>query len=231
MTFDDDFIQLTGIKDKAGSDKDTDKKSKEKLPEKKPEVQQEIEQETEQKTQSEEPEESKAERNSFIQDILSGVSTQNKWASEYGNPDGDYVIESDLVTPVIKPVKAVDEKPLIVVVDDDFETLDLLEIYLKRNYRYQGFSGPKEAVFFLNQNIPDLVLVDCKIHTMKAITFAEIVRTGAGDIPFVFTGDEYELEQLEKTLLPDYVIGTIRRPVARGDLQDLIDKALSLNKE
>ena len=54
--------------------------------------------------------------------IGKGPSTAT-WASEYGNPDFDYVIESDLVTPKVEAVAS--EKKRNVVVDDDFETLDL----------------------------------------------------------------------------------------------------------
>ena len=144
---------------------------------------------------------------------------------EYSNPDSDYVIESDLVVPNIKPVKDETQKPLIVVCDDDFETLDLMTIYLSRNYRYEGFSGPKEAIFFLNQNIPDLVLIDCKIHTMKPTTFMDIVRAGAGNVPFVYIGTAEEMATIEKDFLPEYVIGFLEKPIPRGKLQLLIDTA------
>ena len=142
--------------------------------------------------------------------------------------DQDYVIESDLVTPVVGAVKRENEKPLIVVVDDDFETLDLLEIYLKRNYTYESFSGPKEAIFFLNKNIPDMVFIDCKIHTMKALTFMEIIRAGVGNenVPFVLLGTDDELAAFDLDTLPEYVIGKVRRPVARGELQEMIDKVI-----
>lgn len=151
------------------------------------------------------------------------VNPGAKWSSEYGNPDFDYVIESDLVSPKVETVKT--EKKLIVVVDDDFETLDLLEIFLKRNYEYASFSGPREAIFYLNQHMPDLVLIDCKIHTMKAKTFVDIVRTGPGKdkIPFVFLGDQEEINSLLYEELPKGVIGWLKRPVSRGELQGILD--------
>lgn len=139
----------------------------------------------------------------------------------------DYVIESDLVTPVVEINKT--EKPLIVVVEDDFETLDLLEIYLKRDYHYEGFSGPREAIFFLNHHKPDLVLIDCKIHTMKALTFAEIIRAGKGNenVPFVFLGSDEEFHSFDKEYIPEYVIGRLKRPVARGQLQEIINQVIN----
>lgn len=155
------------------------------------------------------------------------------WSSEIGNPDSDYVIESDLLAPKIKAVRADDEKPLIVVVDDDFETLDLLKIYLQRDFRYKAFSGPREAIFFLNQNTPDLVIVDCRIHTMKALTFADIIRTGEGneEVKFALSGTQEELESIDKAALPGYIVGLIKRPVARGDLQNVLDMVIKKQEE
>ena len=142
------------------------------------------------------------------------------------NSDADYVIESDLVTPKIETIE--NSKPLIVVVDDDFETLDLLEIYLRRDYEYVPFSGPREAIFYLNQRVPDLIIIDCKIHTMKATTFADIIRSGAGksDVPFVFMGTEEELDSINSDQVPSYFVGCLKRPVARGDLQGIIDRTI-----
>lgn len=203
MIFDDNFMQLTGQK--------VDKK-----PTAEPEAEAQVSAALPDRT--------------VVPDILDqpGNKPGEKWSSELGNPDFDYVIESDLVTPTIKATKNENAKPLIVAVDDDFETLDLLKIYLSRHYEYEGFSGPREAIFFLNQRIPDLILLDCKIHTMKANTFAEIIRAGAGNenVPFVYTGNAEELAFLGLETLPEYVVGTLKRPIARGELQTMLDKVI-----
>lgn len=170
-----------------------------------------------------------------VDDLLGKKSSSSsfdaRWASEYGNADSDYVIESNLVTPKIKAVKDETQKPLIVVVDDDFETLDLLKIFLQRDYRYEAFSGPREAIFFLNQNVPDLVFVDCKIHTMKAMTFIEIIKTGVGEVPFVLTGTEEELAGFDIEALPEYVVDKVKRPISRGSLQEILDKYIKKDKK
>lgn len=159
------------------------------------------------------------------------ASVSKSQPTEHRLHDQDYVIESDLVTPVVKAVRNKEEKPLIVVVDDDFETLDLMEIYLNRNYTYKGFSGPREAVFYMNQHVPEIIFLDCKIHTMKAATFIDIIRSGKGNekVPFVLLGEEYEIKEFTKGLLPKGVIGTITKPVARGKLQEYIDGVVKKN--
>jgi len=143
---------------------------------------------------------------------------------KYGNPKSDYVIESDLVTPKVEISKSA-TKPIIVYVEDDFDSQDLLKIYLQRNYEYQTFSNPKKAIFYLNSHVPVLVFLDCKINLMKAETFMEIVRTGQGNenTRFVLTGTKEELAQVEWVKTPEYVIGLLEVPVKRGELQKYLD--------
>lgn len=145
------------------------------------------------------------------------------WSSEYGNPDQDYVIESDIVVPCISAKK--EEIPSIVVIDDDFDTLDLLKIYLARGYEYSPFHGPREAIFYLNEHIPDLILLDSNIHTIKATKVIEIIRSykDLKDTPIVYTCDESE-KQFVMENLPEEVCGLISRPVSRGNLQYILDK-------
>lgn len=151
-------------------------------------------------------------------------SSGDRWSSEYGNPGSDYVIESDLVIPKIEICKD-EERPIIVLVDDDFDTLDLMKVYLQRDYEYQGFSGPREAIFYLNSHVPALVLIDSKIHTMKASTFMEIVRMGEAnkDAKFVYTGTKEELDQIDWMMTPEYVIDSLQIPVSRKELQRILD--------
>ena len=160
-------------------------------------------------------------------------SLDTSWAGDYVKSDQDYVIESDLVVPTIQAVRDETIKPLVVVVDDDFEALDLIEIYLKRDYTYEGFHGPRDAIYFLNKHVPEIIFLDCKIHTMKALTFAEIVRTGKGNenVKFVLLGEESELASFDLDTLPDYFVGKIKKPIARGEFVAYIEKAIEENKK
>lgn len=220
MIFDDDFLQLTGQKDideiavseELSDDILEDEAAKSETD--KPEAE---------KKWISGPENAGAD---ISEPVIPVKKRESVYSSEYGNSALDYVIESDLVTPDIHAVKDEDGKPLIVCVDDDFDTLDLLQIYLQRDYEYKAFSGPREAIFFLNQRVPTLVLVDCKIHTMRATTFMEIIRSGAGNenVKFVYTGTDEEFAEIDWDQVPGYVIGRIKRPVARGALQVVLDK-------
>lgn len=154
-----------------------------------------------------------------------------KWSSEYGNPDQDYVIESDLVVPTIKPIKKEESKPCILVIDDDFDTLDLLKIYFARGYEYVSFSGPREAIFYLNEHIPDLILLDCYIHTIKAARVVDIIHSykEIQEVPIYYLCEEYERGAIE-TKLPDGVAGIIERPVSRKSIQEMLDTVFPKDK-
>lgn len=218
MIFDDDFLKLTGQMN-VDSIEVNDDVSEEDL------LELEAPEDTSNVKKWISGSDKKEEETLSLDSGISFDSNDNKYSSEYGNPDFDYVIESDLVTPSIKAKKSEAEKPLIICVDDDFGTLDLLGIYLKRDYEYEGFSGPREAIFFLNQKIPDLILLDCKIHTMKAKTFMEIIMANPSnkDVRFAYTGTEDELAEIDWNFVPDYVIGKVSRPIARGKLQEILD--------
>lgn len=136
----------------------------------------------------------------------------------------DYVIESDLVVPTIKRVKVERERPVVLVIDDDFDMLDLLKIYLMRDYEYKPFSGPKEAIFYLNENVPDLIFIDCYIHSIKAARVVDIIHSykEIAEVPIYYICEEYERGAIERKL-PEGVNGIIERPIARGKLQEILD--------
>jgi len=152
---------------------------------------------------------------------------QDKWSSELGNPEQDYVIESDLKVPEIHPTKNEDQNPCIVVIDDDFDTLDLLKIYLSRGFEYVSFSGPREAIFYFNGHLPDLIILDSGIHTIKAPKVIDIIRSYKylENVPIIYTCDESEKAFVMQDL-PEQVSGVITRPVSRANLQYILDKFL-----
>lgn len=151
-----------------------------------------------------------------------------KWSSEYGNPNQDYVIESDIIVPNIAPVKEENSIPLVVAIDDDFDTLDLLKIYFARGYEFVPFHGPREAIFYLNEHIPSLILLDSNIHTIKAPKVIDIIRSykQLAEVPIIFTCDESEKNHVMESL-PEQVAGVLSRPISRGNLQYILDKFIT----
>ena len=225
MIFDESFFQLTGGKlnheDEEISIDDLDDlllTAEENAKRKKSEVEDQIEEQTDEQF---------VDLDAFPADLEIGGSRPDSLddnpVDSYAS-SRDYVIESDLVVPTIKRQKVKREKPIVLVIDDDFDMLDLLKIYLMRDYEYKPFSGPKEAIFYLNENVPDLIFIDCYIHSIKAARVVDIIHSykEIADIPIYYICEEYERGAIERKL-PEGVKGIIERPIARGKLQEILD--------
>lgn len=138
----------------------------------------------------------------------------------------------DIIVPDIKPKKATRSRKLIVVIDDDFSTLDLMKIYLQRDYEYVSFDNPKNAIFYLNTNIPDLIFVDCYLNFMNTKRVIEIIRTykELQDVPIIYLAEPAEQSAI-RNKLPEGVLDIISRPVKRGDLQNILDMYIKPDDE
>ncbi|MBR4718790.1 MAG: response regulator [Lachnospiraceae bacterium] len=154
-----------------------------------------------------------------IQDILGDASERQP------HPNENFVLDDDLETPDIRPVRSENGRSIIVVIDDDYQTLDLMKIYLSRDYECAVFSDPKEAIFYMNTHLPDIIFLDCYMTVMSAKKIISIVRLykEMANVPIYFMVYEEERGVFEhrKDLEVD---GLITRPIARGELQKILDK-------
>ena len=152
-------------------------------------------------------------------------SGSNHYSAEYGGaPDSTMFAEDSMLSPNIKPMRSSGERRIIVVIDDDFSTLDLMKIYLQRDYDVQVFDNPKNAIFYLNGTIPDLIFIDCYLNVMttrKVLDILKAYRELAG-IPIIYLAEPSEQSAIESKL-PEGVLDIISRPVSRGDLQRILD--------
>lgn len=141
------------------------------------------------------------------------------------NPNEIFSPDDGLETPVIKPVRSESGKATIVVIDDDYAALDIMKIYLSRDYECAVFSDPKEAIFYMNTHLPDIIFLDCYMTVMETKKIMSIVRSykEMENVPIyfmVYEEEKYVFEQKKDT----GAAGLITRPVARGDLQAILDK-------
>lgn len=135
------------------------------------------------------------------------------------------LLEDDMVMPSIKPQKKINGKPIIVVIDDDYSTLDLMKIYLQRDYEYVAFDGPRDAIFYLNKNVPSLIFLDCYINMISAKRVVEIIHSykELENVPIVYVTEPDE----KGAIMAKGITGVsdfITRPIARGTLQEILDK-------
>ncbi len=149
---------------------------------------------------------------------------------ETPDPERDFVDEmSDMVVPKSKPKKSASGRPMVVVIDDDFSTLDLMKIYLQRTYEYQAFDNAREAIFYLNKNFPDLIFLDCYMSIIKAKKMVDIIRSYPDykEVPIYLLAEADEKGAMEAKLSKGEfadVKGILTRPVSRGELQNILDE-------
>ncbi len=158
--------------------------------------------------------------------IFGNVSDVGRF--EKPQPSDTLTNDDRIIIPKTRPVKTKTERPKIVVIDDDFSTIDLMKIYLQREYDYVPFDNAREAIFYLNKNIPDLIFLDCYISLVRAKKMVEIIRSYPEyqDVPIYFLAEQDEKGALEAKIENEgfaQVNGILTRPVARGELQSVLD--------
>ncbi|MCR5830546.1 MAG: response regulator [Lachnospiraceae bacterium] len=153
-------------------------------------------------------------------------------ATPYGAPDSTMFSTDHMISPDIKPKKAVSDRHTIVILDDDFSTLDLMKIYLQRDYEVALFDNPKNAIFYLNSTVPDIIFIDCYLDVMSTRRVLEIIRSyrELANVPIIYLAEPSEKAAIEGKL-PEDVSDIIPRPVKRGDLQRILDSYITESDE
>ncbi len=161
---------------------------------------------------------------SLVDGNSSSGGFQAPYSSPYGAPDSTMFTHDNMLYPDIKPKKSGSERRTIVIIDDDFSTLDLMKIYLQRDYDVEVFDNPKNAIFYLNSTVPDLIFIDCYLDVMSTRRVLDIIRTykELADTPIIYLAEPSEKAAIENKL-PEEVSDIIPRPVKRADLQNMLD--------
>ena len=141
------------------------------------------------------------------------------------NPREDFDADDGLETPDIKPERHKEGRTTVVVIDDDYQTLDIMKIYLSRDYECATFSDPKEAIFYMNRHLPDIIFVDCYMTVVNAKKIISIIRSyrEMKRVPVYYMVYEEEKDVFEQRKDED-IEGIIVRPISRGDLQKILDR-------
>ncbi len=162
----------------------------------------------------------------------SPVTSSSGPHSPYGAPDSTMFTTDNMIYPDIKPKKVAGERRKVVIIDDDFSTLDLMKIYLQRDFDVEVFDNPKNAIFYLNGVVPDLIFVDCYLNVMSTKKVLDIIRTykELANVPIVYLAEPSEQMAIESKL-PDGVVDIISRPVSRVDLQRMLDSYIKPDEE
>ncbi len=100
-------------------------------------------------------------------------------------------------------------KNLIVVIEDEEDLLELLEYRLeKAGYEVVGFKSTKKVEDFLEQEEPDLLLVDRNLSGVEGSEFIKAIRERGYQIPVIFVSAKDSDEEIEEGFLrggDDYI--------------------------
>ncbi len=120
----------------------------------------------------------------------------------------------------------------IVVVDDDFDHLDLvIETLKRRGYRCLGFTGARAAFAYITQCPVDLVITDIFMPDMDGFEMLRLLRRAQPNLPVVTLSGEGRLTKdfylncaknlgavaaLRKPFHPDELTAIVAQHVGQG---------------
>lgn len=117
--------------------------------------------------------------------------------------------------------------PKILLVDDNHDTLDLLELYLYKEFEIitasNGFDGLKRA----DETIPDLIITDIMMPVMDGIRFFNNLRKTekTSHIP-VIAITSFVRKITKKSLINMGFNGVVSKPLNRDAVVDTIQKIM-----
>ncbi len=98
----------------------------------------------------------------------------------------------------------------ILIIEDEEDILELIEYHLnKEGYRVTGFVSTQNVEQFLEEETPDLMLVDRNLPGMEGSTFVSYLREVGYTIPVIFLtakDNDFELEEGFEAGADDYMI-------------------------
>jgi DNA-binding response OmpR family regulator len=115
-----------------------------------------------------------------------------------------------------------DMAPIRILLVDDEEDFrnSLSRVLRRRGFEVETAKNGEEALDFLNNNLPDLVLLDLKMDVMDGIATLEVIRNAIGDLPvIILTGHGDFNDALASIHLE--VTDFFQKPV---DIQKLVSK-------
>jgi DNA-binding NtrC family response regulator len=124
------------------------------------------------------------------------------------------------------------DAPLILIVDDNIGCLDLLELLLKkRGYKTATALNGKEAIEFVENRIPDLILLDIMMPIMDGYEACQKLKDqeDTKDIPIIFVTALSE----QKSILKGFNLGGvdyITKPFMEAEVMARVDVHIGFKK-
>jgi CheY-like chemotaxis protein len=125
-----------------------------------------------------------------------------------------------------------DNKRTILSVDDSPINNKLIEAYFRRDYTVISKEGGQQALDWLNDNIPDVILLDIMMPIMDGIEVLEKIQASERlkEIPVIMVSAKTEMDSIKATLnlgAQDYV----KKPIDFTELQTKVLIAFQINEQ
>jgi CheY-like chemotaxis protein len=126
----------------------------------------------------------------------------------------------------MKPLK--EEKPLILVVDDETDVLDeVATVLTAANFNCRCCTTAEAAIAAAESHPPDLIISDINLHGHSGLEMCEQIKRNEalGDVPVMFLSGA----QIPDIIRRSHAVGGtyyLRKPFDPEVLVELIDKAL-----
>jgi two-component system phosphate regulon response regulator PhoB len=123
-------------------------------------------------------------------------------------------------------------EPKAIIIDDEEDLLDLYEYnFAKNGFQVITFSRAKQALAYLENNSPDIILCDWMMPEMDGLDFCKEVKSklSMADIPFLMVTCRTEKSAVRQALAAG-VSDFISKPVGMQELIDRVNFILSQNR-
>lgn len=123
-------------------------------------------------------------------------------------------------------------QPKILLIDDSHDTLDIIEMYLYKDYdvitAMNGFDALKKA----EEELPTLIITDIMMPVMDGIRFFNSLKKieKTSHIP-VIAITSFAKKITKKSLLNMGFNGVLSKPLKHDDVLETVEKALALTTE
>jgi CheY-like chemotaxis protein len=119
------------------------------------------------------------------------------------------------------------KRPRILAIDDMPDVLTTIKVMLMYKYQIYGVTNAKAAFKFINQNRPDLILMDIEMPDVNGIDLLKEIRLlpGCSELPIIFLTGEANMSNI-KGALSSGGNDFIRKPVEKNMLISRIEKHL-----
>jgi len=124
------------------------------------------------------------------------------------------------------------KKPVILLVDDDSDTLDLFEVFLYEYFEVHtapnGFEGLNRA----KKIKPDCIITDIMMPVMDGIRFIKRIRTteGISNVPIIAV-TAFSTTLQERSLTNIGFESVVAKPISRRVLLETINSILGVKNE